>query len=122
MPEEPSEPPLPPPPSPYGKSSAGPLGPRRSPVDLYAEILEVLRRSAGPTRVTRRFYEVGMPVDRTRAALALLVSLGLAAKEVREISSWKLTRRGYEFLRAYWRMRSFLGPTEGYVEPSSTEW
>lgn len=110
------EPPEPPPPSPYGNVKAGPFGPRRSPVDLYAEILEVLRRTGGPARITRLSYAVGMPVDRTRTALDLLVQLGLATMEAREVSAWRLTRRGYEFLQAYWKMRSFLGPVEGFVE------
>ncbi|MDE1821966.1 MAG: hypothetical protein KGJ23_01570 [Euryarchaeota archaeon] len=119
MPPASAEPPQePPPPSPYGNARSGPFGPRRSPVDLYAEVLEVLRRSGGPTRVTRLSYAVGMPVDRTRIALAVLVRLGLASKEAGEVSSWRLTRRGYEFLQTYWKMRSFLGPTEGYVEGS----
>ena len=73
------EPPEAPPTSPYGGPRSGPFGPRRSPVDVYAEILEVLRRAGGPTRVTRLSYAVGMPVDRTRHALALLVRMGLAA-------------------------------------------
>lgn len=114
-----AEPPEPPPPSPYGDLKAGPFGPRRSPVDLYAEILEALRRSGGPARVTRLSYAVGMPVDRTRSALALLVRMGLATQEPRDVPSWRLTRRGFEFLQAYWKMRSFLGPTEGFVEGPS---
>jgi predicted transcriptional regulator len=116
MPASGEPPELPPPPSPYGNERAGPFGPRRSPVDLYAEILEVLRRTGGPARVTRLSYAVGMPVDRTRNALALLVRLGLASKEPRDVAAWRLTRRGYEFLQAYWKMRSFLGPTEGFIE------
>lgn len=111
-----AEPPEPPPPSPYGNDRTGPFGPRRSPVDLYAEVLEVLRRSGGPTRITRLSYAVGMPVDRTRHALALLVRLGLAVRESRDVTAWRLSRRGYEFLQAYWKMRSYLDPVEGYVE------
>lgn len=103
-------------PSPYGEDpTVGPLGPRRSPVELYAEILEVLRRRAAPCRVTRLSYAVGMPVDRTRRALAVLVRLGLAAPGGDQITSWRLTPRGYEFLQTYGKLRSYFEPVEGYV-------
>lgn len=85
-------------------------------MDLYAEILEVLRRTGAPARVTRLSYAVGMPVDRTRTALAVLVRMGLAVKEGGEVATWRLTRRGYEFLQTYWKLRSYLGATEGYIE------
>jgi predicted transcriptional regulator len=113
MPEDPSPLPIE---SPYGEDqTSGPLGPRRSPVELYAEILEVLRRRAGPCRVTRLSYAVGMPVDRTRRALAVLVRLGLAAPGGGEVTTWHLTPRGYEFLQTYGKLRSYFEPVEGYV-------
>jgi predicted transcriptional regulator len=108
-------------PSPYGGAKdSGPLGPRRSPVELYAEILEVLRRRASPCRITRLSYAVGMPVDRTRRALDVLVRLGLASPSGEENAAWQLTRRGYDFLQTYARLRGFLEPVEGYVRASPT--
>jgi predicted transcriptional regulator len=100
----------------YGADRQGPLGVRRSPLDLYAELLEVLRRAASPCRITRLSYAVGMPVDRTHRAVSYLVQLGLVTRSSDETPAWRLTRRGYEFLQTYWRLRSFLGPVEGFVD------
>ena len=108
--EPPAEPPL------YGTDRQGPLGARRSPLDLYAELLEVLRRTASPCRITRLSYAVGMPVDRTHRAVNFLVQLGLVMRTSDTTLSWRLTRRGYDFLQTYWKLRSFLGPVEGFVE------
>jgi predicted transcriptional regulator len=100
----------------YGADRQGPLGARRSPLDLYAELLEVLRRAASPCRITRLSYAVGMPVDRTHRAVNFLVQLGLVTRVADETPAWRLTRRGYEFLQTYWKLRSFLGPVEGFVD------
>jgi predicted transcriptional regulator len=100
----------------YGTDRQGPLGVRRSPLDLYAELLEVLRRSASPCRITRLSYAVGMPVDRTHRAVNFLVQLGLVIRTADETPAWRLTRRGYDFLQTYWKLRSFLGPVEGFVD------
>ncbi|MCI4353497.1 MAG: helix-turn-helix domain-containing protein [Thermoplasmata archaeon] len=108
--DAPAAPPL------YGTDRQGPLGARRSPLDLYAELLEVLRRTASPCRITRLSYAVGMPVDRTHRAVNFLVQLGLVTRTGDTTPSWQLSRRGYEFLRTYWKLRSFLGPVEGFVD------
>lgn len=100
----------------YGADKQGPLGARRSPLDLYAELLEVLRRTASPCRITRLSYAVGMPVDRTHRAVSYLVQLGLVTRVADETPAWRLTRRGYDFLQTYWKLRSFLGPVEGFVD------
>jgi predicted transcriptional regulator len=100
----------------YGADRQGPLGARRSPLDLYAELLQVLRRTAAPCRITRLSYAVGMPVDRTHRAVNFLVQLGLVTRTTEETPAWRLTRRGYEFLQTYWKLRSFLGPVEGFVD------
>jgi predicted transcriptional regulator len=100
----------------YGTNRQGPLGARRSPLDLYAELLQVLRRAAAPCRITRLSYAVGMPVDRTHRAVNFLVQLGLVTRTAEETPAWRLTRRGYEFLQTYWKLRSFLGPVEGFVD------
>ena len=84
-------------------------------MDLYAEVLEVIHTSSTPCRVTRISYAVGMPVDRTRRILTLLVNLGLATQEGGEVPVWKLSRKGYDFLQSYWRMRSYLDPVKGFV-------
>ncbi len=115
---EPAEPPGEPSPEAplYGADRQGPLGARRSPLDLYAELLQVLRRTASPCRITRLSYAVGMPVDRTHRAVSFLVQLGLVTRTGDETPAWRLTRRGYDFLQTYWKLRSFLGPVEGFVD------
>jgi predicted transcriptional regulator len=100
----------------YGSDRQGPLGARRTPLDLYAELLEVLRRTASPCRITRLSYAVGMPVDRTHRAVNFLVQLGLVTRTADETPAWRLSRRGYDFLQTYWKLRSFLGPVEGFVD------
>ncbi|MCI4341275.1 MAG: hypothetical protein L3K11_02720 [Thermoplasmata archaeon] len=86
---------------------------RRERTDLYAELLEVVRRSPGRARVTRLSYAVGMPVDRLKALLAQLGTLGLlSSKESSAGPTFELTFRGREFLDAYWRMRALLGLLE----------
>ena len=102
--------------APFGADRQGPLGARRSPLDLYAELLEVLRRTASPCRITRLSYAVGMPVDRTHRAVSFLVQLGLVTRTADPTPAWRLTRRGYDFLQTYWKLRSFLGPVDGFVE------
>ena len=81
---------------------------KRSRVDIYAEILEALKRK-GPTRITRISYAAGLPVDRTKRLLNDLSSFGLTfVREGEEETSYSITHRGLEFLEAYWRLDSFM--------------
>lgn len=96
------------------RGSAGDPAPRRrEQSDLYATILEVVKRYHGAARVTRVSYGAGMPVDRLRAALDRLVALGLVrGHEVDGRPAYEITARGQEFLTTYWRMRGFLDMLE----------
>ncbi len=92
-----------------------PKGPRRREVtDLYATVLEVVKRYPGAARVTRVSYGAGMPVDRLRAFLERLLALGLLrSEEVDGRPVYDITPRGQEFLDTYWKMRAYveiLGP------------
>ncbi len=80
---------------------------KRSRVDIYAEILETLKRR-GPTRITRISYAIGTPVDRAKKSLTDLASFGLTKVEDGEETSYSITHRGLEFLDAYWKLDSFL--------------
>jgi len=80
---------------------------KRSRVDIYAEILEALKRK-GPTRITRVSYAVGIPVDRARKSLSDLAAAGLTNIQTGEETSYSITHRGLEFLDAYWKMDGFL--------------
>jgi predicted transcriptional regulator len=81
---------------------------RRERTDLFAEILEVIKRYHGQARVTRVSYAVGMPVDRLKSSLERLSGLGLIkSTTIAEVVVFELTPRGQQFLDTYWKMRAF---------------
>jgi predicted transcriptional regulator len=82
---------------------------RREPTELYASVLEVVKRHHGVARITRVSYGVGMPVDRLRLLLGHLLDLGLLkSEELDGRPSYDITARGQEFLDTYWKMRGFV--------------
>ncbi len=82
---------------------------RREVTDLYATVLEVVKRYHGTARITRVSYGVGMPVDRLRGFLARLLALGLlSSEEVDGRPVYDITPRGQEFLDTYWKMRGYV--------------
>ncbi len=101
------------------EGSEGPVAPRRrEQTDLYATILEVVRRYHGTARITRVSYGAGMPVDRLRVAIDRLVRLGLMTRSERDGHPvFDVTPRGHEFLVTYWRMRGFVDLFEERAEP-----
>jgi predicted transcriptional regulator len=89
---------------------SGPVrrGARRERTDLFAEILEVVKRYHGQARVTRVSYAVGMPVDRLKGSIARLLEFNLLTEtRYGEVAVYELTPRGQEFLNVYWKMRAF---------------
>ncbi len=87
---------------------------RREITDLYATVLEVVKRYRGVARITRVSYGAGMPVDRLRIFLDRLLALGLLRSDDFDGRPvFDITPRGQEFLDTYWRMR-------GYVEVLET--
>ena len=87
----------------------GSSGRRRELTDLYATVLEVVKRYHGSARVTRVSYGAGMPVDRLRRFLERLLALGLLrSEEVDGRPVYDITPRGQEFLDTYWRMRAYV--------------
>lgn len=87
-----------------------PGSPRRREVsDLYATVLEVVKRYHGAARITRISYGAGMPVDRLRNFLDRLLLLGLLkSEEVDGRAMFDITARGQEFLDTYWKMRGYI--------------
>lgn len=85
-------------------------GRRREQTDLFATILEVVRRHQGAARITRISYGAGMPVDRLHASLDRLQALGLLEARQRDDGPtvYDITPRGHEFLTTYWKMRAFV--------------
>ncbi len=87
---------------------------RRTTVDIYADILEVVKRHGGRGRITRLSYGCGMPVDRLKKFLEKLEKYGLVRGNPIETEdgvgarAFILTPRGQEFLDTYWKMKAFL--------------
>jgi predicted transcriptional regulator len=82
---------------------------RREATDLYATVLEVVKRYHGSARITRVSYGAGMPVDRLRLLMDRLLALGLLQSEdVDGRPAFDITARGQEFLDTYWKMRGFV--------------
>ncbi len=89
----------------------GPTRPprRREVTDLYATVLEVVKRYHGAARITRVSYGAGMPVDRLRTFLDRLIALGLLrSEELDGRPVYDITARGQEFLDTYWKMRGYV--------------
>ncbi len=82
---------------------------RREVTDLYATVLEVVKRYHGAARITRVSYGAGMPVDRLRTFVDRLLSLGLLeTEEIEGRPVYNVTARGQEFLDTYWKMRGYV--------------
>ncbi len=82
---------------------------RREATDLYATVLEVVKRYHGAARITRVSYGAGMPVDRLRVLVERLVALDLLrSEEIDGRPAYDITPRGQEFLSTYWKMRAFI--------------
>jgi predicted transcriptional regulator len=82
---------------------------RREATDLYATVLEVVKRHRGAARITRVSYGAGMPVDRLRLLIDRLLDLGLlSSEEIDGRPAYDITARGQEFLDTYWKMRGFI--------------
>ena len=96
-----------------------PGSPRRREVsDLYATVLEVVKRYHGAARITRISYGAGMPVDRLRNFVERLQSLGLLrSEEVDGRPVYDITPRGQEFLDTYWKMRGYIEVFEQPPDP-----
>ena len=84
---------------------------KRSRVELYATVLEVIKRYPEGSRITKMSYGVGMPIDRLKTILGDLTSFGLVqtlTDEEEEGIFYTLTPRAFDFLETYWKMKSFL--------------
>ena len=96
-------------------------GPRRREVsDLFATVLEVVKRYHGAARITRISYGAGMPVDRLRNFVDRLLTLGLlSSEEIDGRPAYAITPRGQEFLDTYWKMRGYIEVFEQPADPNS---
>lgn len=91
---------------------------RREVSDLYATVLEVVKRYHGAARITRISYGAGMPVDRLRNFVDRLQTLGLlSADELDGRAVYDITPRGQQFLDTYWKMRGYIEVLEQSPSP-----
>ena len=91
---------------------------KRSKIELYATVLEVIKRYPEGARITRMSYGCGVPIDRLKAILENLVSFGLVqtmTDEQEEGTYYVLTPRALEFLETFWKMKGFLEVFGGKV-------
>ena len=72
---------------------------KRSRMDIYADILEVIKRRPEGALVTRISYGAGLPIDRIKPILETLSNFGLLSiRTAGESRFYHITRRGLEFL------------------------
>ena len=82
---------------------------KRSKADIYATILEVVRRNPEGGRITKVSYGVGVPLDRLRVMIDDLIAFGLLRRTTNEDeTNYTATPRGLEFLDTYWKMNGYL--------------
>jgi len=82
---------------------------KRSRVDIYADILEVIKRRPEGALVTRISYGAGLPIDRIKPILETLANFGLLSIRTAGVSRfYHITRRGLEFLDAYRKVQGFM--------------
>ncbi|MDA4122519.1 MAG: hypothetical protein OK456_04985 [Thaumarchaeota archaeon] len=82
---------------------------KRSKIELYAQILEVVTHYPEGIRITRLSYGVRVPVDRLKLLVEKLCSLGLTRRYAdEEETHYGSTPKGLEFLDTYFRMKGFL--------------
>ena len=82
---------------------------KRARVDIYADILEVLKHRPEGTLVTRISYGAGLPLDRVKPMLEALANFGLLTIRISGDSRfYHITRRGVEFIEAYRKVQSFM--------------
>ena len=94
---------------------------KRSKLELYAEVLEVITHYPEGARITRLSYGVGVPVDRLKLLVDRLCSYGFARRwEEDDEIHFGITPRGTDFLDTYFKMKGFfdefgVGPPESGV-------
>jgi len=87
---------------------------KRTKLDLYSTILEVVRRFEGGARVTKISYGVGMPVDRLRVFLKELEQFGFLVRTTGESREtlYRVTSRGQRYIKTYWQLVGLLEPID----------
>ncbi len=90
---------------------------KRSRIDIYADIIEYLKRQPEGVQVTRLSYGAGLPIDRIKPMLDILARCELIKIHVvgpplqaslTERRYFSITRKGLEFLDAYKKIQALI--------------
>jgi predicted transcriptional regulator len=90
---------------------------KRSRIDIFADILEFLKRHPEGLQVTRLSYGAGLPIDRINQMLETLSSCELIKIHVTGLPlqtnlnqrrSYSITRKGLEFLEMYKKIQGLV--------------
>jgi len=81
---------------------------KRTRVEIYADVLNVLRAQDGGCRITRLAYASNMPLDRMNDLANEMISHGLVSKRPDDPRMYTITARGIEFLEAFKKLFMFL--------------
>jgi len=82
---------------------------KRTIYDIYADIL-IFLSVVGNARITRIARFANLPVDRAKNILIKMYSIGLLRKrEEKGAIFYYMTRRGYEYLSLYKRLKLLTG-------------
>jgi len=81
---------------------------KRQRVDIYADMLMVMKSQPEGWNLTRIAYGSGLPNDRAKTFLRTLVSYGLARLERGNVNRYIITVRGRDFLKTYHKMRGYM--------------
>jgi len=103
---------------------------KRERLDIYADILEVLKRQPEGVLITRISYGAGLPIDRIKPMLEALTHCELVAVQAKgsplqssfvQRRFFYVTRKGLEFLDAYRRIHSLLSYLNKEVDVAKRE-
>ena len=90
---------------------------KRARLDIYRDILEVLKRQPEGVLITRLSYGAGLPIDRVKPMLDGLAHCELVVIRVKgdplqsslvQRRFYYITRKGLEFLEAYRKIQDLL--------------
>ncbi|MFX0095762.1 MAG: winged helix-turn-helix domain-containing protein [Candidatus Hodarchaeota archaeon] len=81
---------------------------KRTRIDIYAAILNIVKRHSEGIRLTRISYGAGIPTDRARKFINQLLSAGLMAPSSENAAYYTATKHGRKFLEAYAVLKGYL--------------
>lgn len=91
---------------------------RRTKYEIYAELLDIVARR-GSCKLTRASYGANLPVDRAKKTLTFLASRGFLKEErVGDSNTYRITKRGLEFIETFRQMRKLFAALDERVFPS----